>query len=155
MNKYLKLVGCILLTLSVGGISGVATASGIDNWFLSLNKPFFNPPNYLFGPVWTTLYLLMGISLFLILQSPSKEVKRKALFIFAIQLTLNFLWSFLFFKFRLVELAFIEIILIWISILAMIITFYKIDRIAAGLQIPYLLWVTFATVLNGAIYWLN
>jgi len=155
MNKYLKLIGCILLTLSVGGISGAATASGINDWFMALNKPFFNPPNYLFGPVWTSLYLLMGISLFLILQSPLKELKRKALLIFAIQLSLNFLWSFLFFKFQLIGWAFIEIILILISILAMIIVFYKIDRIAAVLQIPYLLWVSFASVLNGAIWWLN
>lgn len=155
MKKYLKLLGCIFLTLSVGGVSGVATASGIDNWFVSLNKPFFNPPNYLFGPVWTILYILMGISFFLILQSPIKELKRNAIFIFAIQLSLNFLWSFLFFKFQLIGLAFIEIILIWLSILTMIITFYKIDRIAALLQIPYLLWVSFASVLNGAIWWLN
>ncbi|MBL0343094.1 MAG: tryptophan-rich sensory protein [Bacteroidetes bacterium] len=155
MNKYLKLIGCVLLTLSVGGVSGLATASGINNWFMELNKPFFNPPNYLFGPVWTLLYCLMGISLFLILQSPLKELKRKAIFIFAIQLSLNFLWSFIFFKFQLIGLAFLEIILIWISILAMIINFYKIDRIAAGLQIPYLLWVSFASVLNGAIFWLN
>lgn len=155
MNKYLKLIVCVLLTLFVGGISGVATASGINNWFMTLNKPFFNPPNYLFGPVWTVLYLLMGISLFLILQSTLKELKRKALLIFAIQLSLNFLWSFLFFKFQLIGLSFIEIIMIWISILAMIISFYKINRIAAWLQIPYLLWVSFASVLNGAIWWLN
>ncbi len=155
MNKYLKLIVCVLLTLFVGGISGVATASGINNWFMTLNKPFFNPPNYLFGPVWTVLYLLMGISLFLILQSTLKELKRKALLIFAIQLSLNFLWSFLFFKFQLIGLSFIEIIMIWISILAMIISFYKINRIAAWLQIPYLLWVSFAIVLNGAIWWLN
>lgn len=155
MNKYLKLIVCVLLTLFVGGISGVATASGINNWFMTLNKPFFNPPNYLFGPVWTVLYLLMGISLFLILQSTLKELKSKALLIFAIQLSLNFLWSFLFFKFQLIGLSFIEIIMIWISILAMIISFYKINRIAAWLQIPYLLWVSFAIVLNGAIWWLN
>jgi len=120
-----------------------------------LNKPFFNPPNYLFGPVWTLLYLLMGISFFLILQSPIKELKRKAIIIFVIQLSLNFLWSFMFFKFELIGLAFIEIILIWISIFTMIIAFNKINRIAAALQIPYLLWVSFATVLNGAIWWLN
>ena len=155
MNKYLKLFCCILLTLSVGAISGIATSSGINNWFITLNKPFFNPPNYLFGPVWTFLYLLMGISFFLILQSPLNEFKRKAILIFAIQLSLNFLWSFLFFKFQLIGLAFIEIIFILISILAMIIVFNKIDRIAAGLQIPYLLWVSFATILNGAIWWLN
>lgn len=155
MNKYLKLAACILLTLSIGAISGIATSSGINNWFMELNKPFFNPPNYLFGPVWTLLYFLMGFSFFMILQSPIKELKRKAIKIFVIQLSLNFLWSFLFFKFQLIGLAFIEIMLIWISILAMIITFNKINRIAAVLQIPYLIWVSFATILNGAICWLN
>ncbi len=155
MNKYLKLLGCLLLTLSVGAISGAATASGINKWFMELNKPFFNPPNYLFGPVWTILYLLMGVSFFLILQSPIKEMKRKAIIIFFVQLILNFFWSFLFFKFQLIGVAFIEIILIWIAILIMIVEFNKINRIAAALQIPYLLWVSFATVLNGAIWWLN
>lgn len=155
MNKYLKLFCCALFTLSIGAISGIATYSGTNNWFMALNKPFFNPPNYLFGPVWTLLYLLMGISFFLILQSPIKELKRKAIMIFVIQLSLNFLWSFMFFKFQLIGLAFIEIILIWIAILTMIITYYQINRIAALLQIPYLLWVSFATALNGAIWWLN
>jgi benzodiazapine receptor len=155
MYKYLKLFCCVLLTLSIGAVSGVATSSGINNWFLGLNKPFFNPPNYLFGPVWTLLYILMGISFFLILQSPVKELRRKAIIIFAIQLSLNFFWSFIFFKFQLIGLAFIEIILIWLSILAMIIAFYKINRTASWLQIPYFLWVCFASILNGAIWFLN
>lgn len=155
MNKYLRLLGCILLPLSIGAISGIATSSGIDNWFMELNKPIFNPPNYVFGPVWTLLYLLMGISLFQILESSSGDIKRKAIIIFSIQLILNFLWSFLFFKFQLIGFAFFEIVLIWISILVMIRTFYKIKPLAAWLQIPYLLWVSFASVLNGAIWWLN
>lgn len=155
MNKYVKLSGCMLLTLSVGAISGIATSSGINEWFTALNKPSFNPPNYLFGPVWTLLYLLMGISLFLILQSPKNELKNKAIATFTIQLSLNFLWSFLFFKFQLLGIAFFEIILIWISILVMIFVFNKINKTAARLQIPYLLWVSFASILNGAIWWLN
>lgn len=155
MNKYLRLLGCILLPLSIGAISGIATSSGINNWFMELNKPFFNPPNYVFGPVWTLLYLLMGISHFLILESSSGDIKRKAVIIFSIQLILNFFWSFLFFKFQLIGFAFFEIILIWISILVMIRTFYKIKPLAAWLQIPYLLWVSFASALNGTIWWLN
>ncbi len=122
---------------------------------MKLNKPFFNPPNYLFGPVWTLLYLLMGISFYMILQSQMGVLKRKAIIIFVIQLILNFSWSFIFFKFQLIGLAFIEIILIWIAILSMIIVYNKINHVAARLQIPYLLWVSFATVLNGAIWWLN
>ncbi|MFN8115039.1 MAG: TspO/MBR family protein [Bacteroidia bacterium] len=120
-----------------------------------MNKPSFNPPNYLFGPVWTTLYILMGISLYMILQSDSNELRKKAVTIFSIQLFLNFCWSFIFFNFQSLGLAFVEIILMWISILTMIIIFYKINKTAALFQIPYLLWVSFASILNGSIWYLN
>ena len=148
MKQFLKLSLCILSTLLIGGISGFATASSINGWYVTINKPSFNPPNYLFGPVWTTLYILMGISLYMILQSDSNELRKKAVTIFSIQLFLNFCWSFIFFNFQSLGLAFAEIILMWISILTMIIIFYKINKTAALLQIPYLLWVSFAIVLN-------
>lgn len=153
MNKIIKLILCILIPLSIGAVSGIATATGIGSWYTTLNKPFFNPPNYLFSPVWTLLYTLMGISLYLILQSPKNEFTIKAITIFCIQLFLNFWWSFLFFKFQLIGIAFIEIIMIWASILTMIIIFGKINKTAAYLQIPYLLWVSFASALNFT-YWL-
>ena len=155
MNRYIKLTLCILLPLLIGGISGYATASGINIWYMGLNKPFFNPPNYLFGPVWSLLYILMGISFYRILQSAPNEIRRKAIIIFCFQLVLNFCWSFLFFKFQLLAISFIEIIIMWISIASMTYTFKKIDKTAAYLQIPYLLWVSFASVLNGAIWYLN
>ena len=155
MNKYLKLTLCILLPLLIGGISGYASASSINIWYMGINKPFFNPPNYLFGPVWTMLYILMGISFYRILQSQESDMKTKAIIVFCVQMFLNFCWSFLFFKFQLLGIAFVEIILMWISIATMIYTFSKIDKIAAYLQIPYLLWVSFASVLNGAIWYLN
>jgi benzodiazapine receptor len=155
MKKTITLFLCILLTLFIGGLGGIATASGVNDWYLEIQKPSFNPPNYLFGPVWTALYLLMGVSLYMILQGPKSQIKTKAIWIFAIQLSLNFAWSFLFFKFHLLGLAFIEIILIWLSILTMIIVFSKINKTAAYLQIPYLLWVSFASVLNGTIWFLN
>lgn len=155
MNRYLKLTLCILLPLLIGGISGYASASGINIWYMGLNKPFFNPPNYLFGPVWSMLYILMGISFYRILQSQDSELKRKAILIFCIQLVLNFCWSFLFFRFQMLAISFIEIIIMWISIATMIYTFTKIDKTAAYLQIPYLLWVSFASILNGAIWFLN
>lgn len=155
MKNSLKLLLCIIIPLAIGAVSGIATASGIDTWYVTIEKPSFNPPNYLFGPVWTTLYILMGISFFMILKSPKNELKTKAIAIFCIQLFLNFCWSFLFFKFQLLGLAFIEIILIWLSIAAMIIIFFEIKKTAALLQIPYLLWVSFASVLNGTIWLLN
>ena len=155
MNQYLKLTLCILLTLAVGGAGGFATASSIGTWYATLNKPFFNPPNYLFGPVWTTLYILMGISFFMILQAPSTPFRKKAIRIFYIQLFFNFWWSFIFFKFHLLGFAFVEICLMWLSILSMILVYHKINKTAAYLQIPYLLWVSFATVLNASLWWLN
>lgn len=155
MNRYLKLFLCILGPLVIGGISGSATATGINTWYRSLTKPFFNPPDYLFGPVWTLLYALMGVSLFLILEMPKSELRRKSILIFCIQIFLNFWWSLIFFKYQLPGLALIEIVLIWISILLMILTFKKLNKTAAYLQIPYLLWVSFATVLTMSIWHLN
>lgn len=145
---------CIILPLLIGGISGIATVSGIKDWYVHLNKPFFNPPNYLFGPVWSLLYLLMGVSFYMILQSKS-VTKKKAILIFFIQLFLNFWWSFLFFKFQLLGISLIEIILMWISILWMIIEFKKINKTAGYIQLPYLAWVTFASLLNASIWYLN
>ncbi|MDP1801760.1 MAG: TspO/MBR family protein [Bacteroidota bacterium] len=155
MNKTIKLLLCIVFTLSIGAIGGMATATGVNGWYTTLNKPVFNPPNYLFGPVWTLLYILMGISFYLILQCYNPILRKRAVVIFCIQLFLNFCWSFLFFKFQLLGISFIEIIFIWFSIILMILTFYKINKTAAYIQIPYLLWVSFASVLNGSIWVLN
>jgi benzodiazapine receptor len=155
MNKSLKLSLCILVPLLVGSISGYFTSTSITTWYVTLNKPSFNPPNYLFGPVWTTLYILMGISLFLVLNKAKDLEKNKIIFVFSIQLILNFLWSFLFFKFQQLGLALVEILIMWCSILFMIIVFYKTNKLAALINIPYLLWVSFATILTYSIYNLN
>ena len=155
MNKFLKLCLCIIIPLLIGAVSGFATASSINTWYVTLHKPFFNPPNYLFGPVWTTLYMLMGISFYMILQSRNSKYKKGAIYLFCIQLFLNFCWSFIFFKFQYLGLALIEIIMMWISILAMIIWFAKLNKTAAYLQIPYLCWVSFAAVLNASLWYLN
>ena len=155
MKKIITLTLCIAVPLLIGGISGFATATSINDWYIDINKPSFNPPNYLFGPVWTTLYILMGISFYMILQSPKTELRKKAVAIFCIQLFLNFCWSFIFFKFQLLGLAFIEIIFMLLSIITMITVFYKINKTAALLQTPYLLWVSFASVLNASIWYLN
>jgi tryptophan-rich sensory protein len=155
MKTYIKFFLCLLIPLTIGAFGGIATSSGVNDWYLTINKPSFNPPNYLFGPVWTVLYLLMGISLFLILNSKASIEKNKSLLIFVIQLFLNLLWSILFFKFQFIALAFIEIILICVSVLIMILFFYKVNKAAALLQIPYLMWLIFASILNGAILYLN
>jgi translocator protein len=155
MKKLPLLLVCLILTLSAGFIAGMATSGSIDGWYTTINKPSFNPPNYLFGPVWTSLYLLMGISLYLIIISAPQKEKRKALVLFVIQLVLNFLWSFIFFRFNHLLFASIEIVLMWVFIILMIIQFRKINTIAAWLNIPYLAWVSFASVLTLTIYVIN
>jgi len=151
----LALLLCIALPLAAGSIAGIATAGNIDTWYAFLNKPVFNPPSWLFEPVWTLLYLLMGISLFITRRSSQGPTRKKAMLVFGIQLLLNFTWSFIFFQFRQPGWAMVEIIMVWISILAMILVFYRISKTAAFLQIPYLLWVSFTSVLNFSIWWLN
>lgn len=155
IKKQIKLFLCIVVPLLVGGISGAITADSIPTWYVTLNKPFFNPPNYLFGPVWTTLYILMGISFFLAYEKSTDEIRKKAIVCFVVQLTLNFFWSIIFFGLQSPYYAFLEIIAMWCSIAYMIYIFYRINRLAAYLQIPYLLWVSFASTLNLAIWLLN
>jgi len=154
-SHILALNLCIALPLVVGGIAGVATEQNLVPWYAGLAKPVFNPPAWLFGPVWTLLYILMGISLFLIWRSSRGRTRDKGILIFAIQLVLNFSWTFIFFQFRLAGWALIELSMVWISILVMILFFFRISKTAALLQIPYLCWVTFASILNGSIWWLN
>ena len=157
MNKsqIFKLIVSLLLPLGLGAIAGMFTAEAIPEWYASLNSPSFNPPNWVFGPVWTCLYILIGISLFLIWKQNTSKERNQAIFVFFIQLTLNFSWSFIFFYFNLIGLALLEIILLWISIVIMLVSFYKIKPMAAYINIPYLLWVSFATILNAAYYFLN
>jgi benzodiazapine receptor len=157
MNKILtlKFLISILLPLSLGAIAGMFTSQSVPEWYATLNRPSFNPPNWIFGPVWTTLYILMGISFFLIWNQAASKVRNRAILFFLLQLMLNFAWSFIFFYFNMIGLALVEIILLWISIVMMLVVFYKIKPLASYINIPYLLWVTFATVLNASYYFLN
>lgn len=146
---------CLGIPLAVGGMAGWATAGGLDSWYRGLEKPFFNPPDSVFGPVWTLLYVLMGISLFLVWRTPAGPLRRRALAVFWAQLALNFAWSFVFFTFHRIGLALLNILLIVAGVALMIGFFAKVHRTAAVLQIPYLLWVGFATLLNSALWKLN
>lgn len=151
----LKFLISILLPLGVGAIAGIATAQAIPEWYEALNRPSFNPPNWIFGPVWTTLYILMGVSLFLIWKQDVSKERNVAILIFLLQLLLNFVWSFIFFYFKMIGFALVEIVLLWINIVVMLVLFYKIKPVASYINIPYLLWVTFAAVLNASYYFLN
>ena len=146
----------ILTPLVVGAVAGLFTASGVNGWYVVANKPWFNPPNWIFAPVWTSLYVLMGIALFLVWRADvDKKIKQTAISLFAIQLTLNFFWSFIFFKMQQPSWAFAEIILMWLMIFFTIVWFSKISTIAAWLLVPYICWVSFALVLNYSIWQLN
>lgn len=154
--KILKLLVSILLCEAAGIIGSVFTFPAIQGWYASINKPFFVPPNWVFAPAWTLLFLLMGISLYFSWEHGFKEKKAKiAGSLFAVQLILNIFWSVLFFGLQNPLAAFIEIIFLWLAILATILAFWKISKKAALLLLPYLAWVSFASLLNYFVWILN
>ena len=151
-----KLIFSIFICLFAGFIGSYFTTPAIPTWFATLQKPSFAPPNWVFAPVWTSLYIMMGISLFLVWQKGREDKPVKAaIYLFAGQLVLNALWSFVFFGLRSPLLGLIEIIILWIAILATIMSFMKVSRTAAYLLIPYFLWVSFASIVNFSIWSLN
>lgn len=154
-SKIIKLLVSIALPIGLGAIAGIFTAEAVPNWYATLNQPSFNPPNWVFGPVWSALYVILGISFFMIWNTPQNRRRNIAISVFLFQLLLNFGWSFLFFYFHIIGIALIEIIFLWINILTMMILFYRIKPLTAYLNIPYLLWVSFASILNAAYFILN
>jgi len=157
MNKYLKIIYCVVICLAVGYLSSITTQSSIKTWYPTIEKPIFNPPNWIFAPVWTLLFVFMGIAAGRVWNQleTNKELVKKGLLFFTIQLLLNALWSYLFFGLNNILLALIEIILLWLIIYETYYIFKQIDKRAGYLLIPYLAWVGFATILNGSIFWLN
>ncbi len=154
-SNVLKLIVSIVLILGIGSLGAVFTTSEIPTWYAGLQKPSFNPPNYLFGPVWSVLYLLMGISFYLIWEQPAASIKSTAITLFIIQFALNFCWSIIFFKYHQLGWALVEIIAMWLFILLTIVWFAKLNKTAAWLLVPYISWVSFATLLNFALWRLN
>lgn len=157
MNPYLKILIFISTCLGVGFVSSYVTQSSVNTWFPTLQKPSFNPPNWIFAPVWSFLYILMGAAAGRVWGRIDfeRENVKKALLFFWIQLALNALWSVLFFALKNPLLALIEIVLLWLMIYETYLKFRKIDKIAGMFFIPYLLWVSFATILNASLWWLN
>ncbi len=154
LSNVLKLIIAVAVSELAGIVGIFFTVSSISAWYSTLNKPVLNPPDWIFGPVWTTLYLLMGISLWLVWKSNSTE-KKKAIWLFLVQLVLNAIWSPIFFGSHLIGNALAVIILLWAAIVLTILIFKKISKLAAWLLVPYVLWVSFATYLNFAIWILN
>jgi translocator protein len=152
MQRWLVLAALIALCLGVGAVAGFATSQSIDTWYVTLVKPSWTPPNWLFGPAWTVLYIMMAIAAWLVWKMGDAK---HALKIWAGQLALNFSWSFLFFGAQSPGLGLINIIAMWLAIAATIFAFAFKSRLAAFLMVPYLCWVSYATALNIAIYTLN
>ena len=151
-----KLIASIIICLMAGFIGSFFTADSVGTWYASLKKPDLAPPNWVFGPVWTTLYILMGVSLYIVwMKGLGKKEVRSAVYIFMAQLLLNTVWSLLFFGLRNPLYAFIEIIVLWLAIAATMIKFKRLSSTAALLLIPYILWVSFAAYLNYMIWQLN
>lgn len=157
MQKIIRIAVVLTTCLLVGYFSGMVTRDSITTWYPTLVKPSFNPPNWVFAPVWTILYIMMGVAGGIVwnrLEQEPENVK-KAFTFFIIQLALNAAWSVIFFYFHNPFLALIEVILFWLLIFETHIQFKKIDKTAGLLFIPYLAWVSFATILNASIWWLN
>jgi translocator protein len=152
----IKAIICILLCLSAGGIGSAFTMSAIPAWYTTLVKPSFSPPNWVFAPAWTLLYVLMGLAAAKVWQKGLQNPQvRTALVVFLAQLILNMLWSVLFFGLRSPLYGLVDILFLWAMILVTIAQFSKVSTLAAALLIPYILWVTFASGLNLGIFLLN
>lgn len=157
MNKITRILVVVVTCLVIGYFSGMVTRAAITSWYPTLIKPSFNPPNWIFAPVWSMLYVMMGVAAGLVwtrIDSDRENIKN-ALVLFAVQLALNALWSYLFFGLKNPMLAGLEIIILWLMIYETYTKFIKINKIAGYLMIPYLAWVSFAMVLNISIWWLN
>ena len=153
---YLKIIICVILCISLGAGSGFISGSPLSDWYQSLNKPFFQPPPWIFGPAWTLLYSLMGIAVAFIWDiSPDSPLKTKAIRLFIFQFVVNMIWSPVFFGLQMPTVALVVIVLLWALILSTIIQFKRLNKIAGYLLLPYLAWVSFATILNAAIVYLN
>lgn len=145
----------ILIAQAAGAIGSIFTVSSVGGWYTTLAKPELNPPAWVFGPVWTTLYTLMGIAAYLVWRKIDAPGAKLALTLYVVQLALNALWSILFFGLHSPGGALVEIVFLWLAIVATIVAFARVSRLAAWLLAPYILWVSFAAYLNYAIWMLN
>lgn len=152
-NSWAVLILLILLCLAVGMLGGLASSASIDGWYRTIAKPDWTPPDMVFGPVWTLLYIMMAVAAWLVWRSD--EQVRPALILFFGQLALNLLWTLLFFGARSPGLALIEVVFLWLAVLMTMLAFFARSSLAGWLFVPYLAWVSFAGVLNAAIWWMN
>lgn len=155
VRSFVGLLGFLVACFAAAGLGSLVTTPRIDGWYAELDKPFFNPPSWVFGPVWTVLFLAMAVAGWLVWRKKGFSGARIALTLFGIQLFLNVLWSTLFFGLKSPGAALVEIVVLWVAILGTTLAFRQTSRTAAALLIPYLAWVAFAAVLNLGIWYLN
>lgn len=154
-KQAIGLIAWIMLCLAVGGLGAFATTPEIGGWYQTIRKPSWNPPNWIFGPVWTTLYIMMAVAAWLVWRKAGFRHASKPLGLFLLQLILNFAWSFIFFRYHQPGWAFVEIVALWLAITATIVAFLRVSTPAALMLLPYLGWVSFASILNFTIWQLN
>lgn len=156
-RKWLALAGFVVLCLAVGGIAGWATSGSIDSWYRTIAKPDWTPPDWVFGPAWTTLYILMAVAAWRVWQTGGgfNGAARTALIWFFVQLAFNFGWSFAFFTAQSPLLGLIEVVPFWLSIMVTMVLFWRLDRWAGLMFVPYICWVSFAAALNFTIWLMN
>lgn len=154
-SRFERLLVAVGAPFVAGFVGSIVTTPSISTWYAYLTKPSFSPPNWIFAPVWTLLYILMGLSFYLIIKNGIKKGNKGTVYLFLAQLVLNSSWSIAFFGFRSPLAGLMVIIPLWFSILVMIIRFYRINKIAGLVNIPYLLWVSFASYLNLSVFLLN
>lgn len=154
-RSWLVLAGFVALCMGVSALGGLATFPSIPTWYAGLAKPAWTPPNWVFGPVWTVLYLMMAVAAWRVWLSPLRVARRRALARFLVQLGLNLAWSWLFFAMRSPWLGIVDIVLLWLAVVATMLAFRPLSPLATWLMAPYLLWVTYASTLNAGILVLN
>lgn len=154
-KQWAFLAGFLAITFLVAGLSSALSVADIPTWYAGLKKPSFNPPNWIFGPVWTLLYALMAVAAWLIWRGPASQPRSRGLLFFWIQLALNFFWSLIFFRWHQIGGGLVEILLLWLAIVSTIALFFRLNKAAGWMLVPYLAWVSFASVLNSAIWRLN
>lgn len=154
-SDVLSLVLFLAACLAVSGIGGAITATSVGTWYQGLEKASFNPPDWVFAPVWTALYVMMAVAGWRVWRRAQFEARRKALTLFVVQLGLNLIWSLLFFGLQRIDLALMEIVILLFAIIANTAVFWRLDRAAGALFVPYVLWVAYATALNASLWLLN
>jgi len=155
LKPWLPLGLFLLLAFAAAAIGGLATANSVNTWYPTLQKPDWSPPNAVFGPVWTLLYVLMAVATWRVWRNGDDRAARRTASLYSAQLTLNALWSILFFGLRQPGAALVEIIVLWAVLIVILVRYWRRDRLAAALWTPYVAWVTFAAALNAAIWSLN